>query len=162
GHHTSKCSPQLALATVIWEKPDGGCQKKENVQTDFKSVNAQMSPEPASSGAGITVAEAEPRVHAIINSVRSPTSIGDASVEGHFATVAEKSGPGVKNRAPASEDAGSSAAAVTVPTGPVRSISFNRASYDPTKYNLASPMLVAVAVTLNLPIDQEARIYANG
>src|ERR1019366_1984857 len=49
-----------------------------------------------------------------------------------------------------------------VATGDVRSVSFNRASYDPTKYTPGNPVLVAVSVTLGQPIDQQATLYAHG
>jgi hypothetical protein len=48
------------------------------------------------------------------------------------------------------------------PTGDETAISFNRASYDPTKYSPANPVLVAVSVNLKHPIDQQATLYANG
>jgi hypothetical protein len=47
-------------------------------------------------------------------------------------------------------------------TAHLTDISFNRASYDPSKYSPANPVLVAVSVTLGRPIDQQATVYANG
>ncbi len=44
----------------------------------------------------------------------------------------------------------------------VKSISFNRASYNPATYTPANPVLVAVSVTLRRPIDQQATLTANG
>ncbi|HVZ83265.1 MAG TPA: hypothetical protein VG893_06280 [Terracidiphilus sp.] len=44
----------------------------------------------------------------------------------------------------------------------VQSISFNRASYDATKYSAANPVLVSLSVQLGAPIDQQATLYANG
>jgi hypothetical protein len=57
---------------------------------------------------------------------------------------------------------GSRATAGTPPLGPVQSISFNRALYDPTKYSQSNPILVTISVTLTQPVDQQATVYANG
>jgi len=52
--------------------------------------------------------------------------------------------------------------AASVATGELTDISFNRTMYDPTKYSVANPILVAISITLKRPIDQQATVYANG
>ncbi len=99
----SSCTdPQLTLANLIWEKPNGDNQKSDTALANFNSVNEQMR-------------------------------------AGNLGASAEQDARGEKT-----------------------AISFNRASYDPTKYNPANPVLVAVSVNLKHPIDQQASLYANG
>ena len=91
-------TPHLALANVIWERPNGSDQTAGASPVNFTDVDSQM-----------------------INGAEAHDETGDET-----------------------------------------SISFNRVSYDPTKYTPANPVLVAVSVSLKDPIDQQATLYANG
>lgn len=55
-----------------------------------------------------------------------------------------------------------STSAPVSPDQTMRSLSFNRIAYDPTKYSASNPAQVTLQVMLNQPLDQQATVYANG
>ena len=152
--------PHLTLTHVIWEKPKAISEKGEKLNLPFPEVDNQLHPPKQTTGN--TSADNGSSQGAAANEAPGNSTTND----GNSRTATQNQAKGsadttrVNIQATTQSQAAGSASSDEGPAA--TSISFNRVSYDATKYTPANPVLVALSAYLKDPIDQQATVYANG
>lgn len=152
--------PHLTLTNVIWEKPKAVGEKGEKPNLPFLEVDNTLDL-PKQANGNTSTYNGNSQAAAAKQAPGNSTANDDSS---QTATQNQAKGSAdttrVNNQAKAQIQAAGNAS--TDGGSADTSISFNRVSYDATKYTPANPVLVALSAYLRDPIDQEATVYANG